>query len=259
VHVGWLDCGLGFAFTRNNTDMTKSSCILLAVTVGIAGITIGCTHSEGDSGSTETVPATENAPTNTLAQAPAVKKQAKPDPNQIYDIPKPKNAPSKGSPEAKVVIQEFSDFQCPYCSGVAPLMAQVMEEYGDKVQIIWRNYPLSFHKDASPAAQAALEVFEQKGNKGFWAYHDLLFANQQALSRADLEKYAAQIDGIDMKAFRAALDSEKHKATVDADKAAIEEAGAQIGTPSFFFNGKLMQGAQRYAAFKFMIDRELNE
>ncbi|MCZ6806579.1 MAG: thioredoxin domain-containing protein [Deltaproteobacteria bacterium] len=183
---------------------------------------------------------------------------AKPDANKVYDIPKPKSAPTKGSSKAKVVIQEFSDFQCPFCGRVNPTIAQVMEEYGDKVQIIWRNYPLPFHKDAQPAAQAALEVYEQKGNKAFWAYHDILFENQKALSRANLEKYAAQLGGINMKALRAALDSEKHKAAVDADIQAVAKAGARIGTPSFFINGKLVQGAQPYAAFKAAIDKELN-
>jgi protein-disulfide isomerase len=248
----------------NDREIAKGSCILLAAIVGIGGFSVGCTNFGAGSDSSETADVEAAAVEVTgdveaAPPAPPAQTPAKPDPNQVYDIPKPKNAPSQGSPNAKVVIQQFSDFQCPYCSDVAPLMAQVMEEFGDKVQIIWRNYPLTFHEDASPAAQAALEVFEQKGNKAFWAYHDVLFANQRALSRADLEKYAEQVGSIDMKAFRAALDSEKHKAAVDADKAAVAEAGAQIGTPAFFFNGKLMQGAQRYPAFKFMIDRALNE
>jgi len=184
---------------------------------------------------------------------------AAPDADKIYDIPLPKNAPTKGPAKAKVVIQEFSDFQCPFCSRVLPSLDQLMKEYGDKVQIVWRNYPLPFHKDAQPAAQAAREVFEQKGNTAFWAYHDLLFQNQKALSREDLEKYAQQVGGIDMKAFKAALDSGKHKAVVDADMAAVTKAGAQIGTPSFFINGKLLQGAQPYPAFKVAVDAALNK
>ncbi|UCF48860.1 MAG: thioredoxin domain-containing protein [Myxococcales bacterium] len=180
-----------------------------------------------------------------------------PDANKIYDIPVPKKAPTKGAAKAKVVIQEFSDFQCPFCSRVNPTVAQVVKEYGDKVQIVWRDYPLPFHKDAHPAAQAAREVFAQKGDKAFWAYHDLLFQNQKALSRANLEKFAEQVGGIDMKAFKAALDSGKHKAAVDADMAAVTKAGARIGTPSFFINGKLLQGAQPYPAFKAAIDAAL--
>jgi protein-disulfide isomerase len=182
---------------------------------------------------------------------------AAPDANKVYDIPVPRNAPTKGAAKAKVVIQEFSDFQCPFCGRANPTVAQVVKEYGDKVQIVWRDYPLPFHKNAQPAAQAAREVFAQKGNKAFWAYHDLLFQNQKALSRENLEKFAQQVGGIDMKAFKAALDSGKHKAAVDADVAAIAKAGARIGTPSFFINGKLLQGAQPYPAFKTAIDAAL--
>lgn len=182
---------------------------------------------------------------------------AAPAADKVYDIPLPKSAPTKGAAKAKIVIQEFSDFQCPFCSRVIPTLDQLMKEYGDKVQIVWRDYPLPFHQNAQPAAQAAREVFAQKGDKAFWAYHDLLFQNQQALSRADLEKYAEQIGGIDMKAFKAALDSGKHKASVDADMDAVTKAGAQIGTPSFFINGKLLQGAQPYPAFKAAVDAAL--
>jgi protein-disulfide isomerase len=182
---------------------------------------------------------------------------AAPAADKVYDIPLSKSAPSKGAKNAKVVIQEFSDFQCPFCGRVNPTIAQVMKEYGSKVKIVWRDYPLPFHKDAQPAAQAAREVFVQKGDKAFWAYHDLLFQNQKALTRPNLEKFAEQVGGVDMKAFKAALDSGKHKAAVDADIAAIAKAGARIGTPSFFINGKLLQGAQPYPAFKAAIDAAL--
>jgi protein-disulfide isomerase len=182
---------------------------------------------------------------------------AAPDANKVYDIPVPDKAPTKGPASAKVVIQEFSDFQCPFCSRVLPTIDQITKDYGDKVRIVWRDYPLPFHKDAQPAAQAAREVFAQKGDKAFWAYHDLLFQNQNALTRENLEKLAQQVGGIDMKAFQQALDSGKHKAAVDADMAAVSKAGAQIGTPSFFINGKLLQGAQPYAAFKAAIDEAL--
>ena len=199
----------------------------------------------------ETIIAKGETGPKTAPAAPA------PDANKIYDIPVPKNAPTKGGAKAKVVIQEFSDFQCPFCSRVNPTVAQVVKEYGDKVQFVWRDYPLPFHKDAQPAAQAAREVYAQKGNKAFWAYHDLLFANQKTLSRENLEKFAEQVGGINMKAFKAALDSGKHKAAVDADMAAVAKAGARIGTPSFFINGKLVQGAQPFAAFKVAIDDAL--
>ena len=75
------------------------------------------------------------------------------------------------------------------------------------------------------------------------------------MSRADLEKYAEQVGGINMAKFKAALDTNKHKAAVQADMDAVEKAGARIGTPSFFINGKLLQGAQPFDAFKTAIDK----
>jgi protein-disulfide isomerase len=181
------------------------------------------------------------------------------------ELAKAKALVAKGTPRAEVYAKTIAtgetgpktDFQCPFCSRVNPTVAQVMKEYGDKVQIVWRDYPLPFHKDAQPAAQAGREVFAQKGDKAFWAYHDLLFQNQKTLSRENLEKFAEQVGGIDMKAFKAALDSGKHKAAVEADMAAVAKAGARIGTPSFFINGKLLQGAQPYPAFKAAIDAAL--
>lgn len=183
-----------------------------------------------------------------------------PSPSKVYDIPLPRNPRAKGPANARVVIQEFSDFQCPVCSRVLPTLERVRKEYGEKVQIVYRDYPLNFHKDAHLAAQAAREVFAQRGNGAFWAYHDTLLSNQKALSRDYLERYARQIRGIDMKAFRAALDSGKHKKAVDADMAAITKAGARIGTPAFFFNGKLaIQGAYPFETFKAAIDAELEQ
>ena len=182
---------------------------------------------------------------------------AEPDANKVYDIAVAKDAPFKGGKNAKVVLQEFSDFQCPFCGRVNPTIKQLLDEYKDKIKIVWRNYPLPFHQDAQPAAQAAMEVFDQAGNEKFWAYHDKLFENQRALSRADLEKYAEELGGINMPKFKAALDNKTHEGRVKADMEAVDKAGARIGTPSFFINGKLLQGAQPFEAFKAAIDEAL--
>jgi protein-disulfide isomerase len=194
------------------------------------------------------------------AAAPAARGQEQePDADKLYDLAVPAKAPRKGGKNAKVVIQTFSDFQCPFCGRVLPTMQQIEKAYGDKVQVVWRNYPLPFHPNAMPAAEAAMEVYAQAGDKKFWAYHDLLFQNQQALSRADLEKYASQVGGIDMARFKKALDENTHKASVQADMDAVQKAGAQIGTPSFFINGRLIQGAQPFDAFKAAIDKALGK
>jgi protein-disulfide isomerase len=184
---------------------------------------------------------------------------AAPDADKVYQIAAAPGAPTKGGKRAKVVIHEFSEFQCPFCNRVLPTIKQVHEEYGDKVQIIWRNYPLPFHDKAQKAAEAALEVHAQGGDEKFWAYHDVLFANQQALSPEDLIKHAETVGGINTAKLKAALDTDKHKARVQADMDAVTKAGARIGTPSFFINGKLLQGAQPYPAFKAAIDKALAE
>ncbi len=134
-----------------------------------------------------------------------------------------------------------------------------MDQYGDKEQIVWRNSPLPFHDKAFKAAEASQEVFEQGGDEKFWKYHDILFENQKALEVENLIKYAEQVGGINTAKLKAALDTDKHKATVQADMDAITKAGARIGTPSFFINGKLLQGAQPFPAFKAAIDAALAE
>jgi protein-disulfide isomerase len=184
---------------------------------------------------------------------------AAPDANKVYQIAAPARAPSKGKKNAKVVIHEFSEFQCPFCTRVLPTVKQVIDEYGDKVQIVWRNYPLPFHDKAFKAAEASLEVFEQGGDDKFWKYHDILFENQKALEPENLIKYAEQVGGINTAKLKTALDTDKHKAAVQADMDAITKAGARIGTPSFFINGKLLQGAQPFPAFKEAIDKALAE
>jgi protein-disulfide isomerase len=195
------------------------------------------------------------------AAAPAAQPAARPEPaaDQVYDIAVPNNAPSKGPRNAPVVIQEFSDYECPFCGRVLPTLAQVEREYGDRVRIVWRNYPLPFHQNAGPAAQAALEVHRQGGNDKFWAYSDVLFQNQRELTRPNLERWAQELGGINMAQFRQALDTNRHQASIQADMDAVREAGAQIGTPSFFINGRLVQGAQPFEAFKAAIDRALAE
>lgn len=165
--------------------------------------------------------------------------------------------PFKGTPNAKVVIQEFSDFQCPFCARVNPTIKQILDEYKGQVQVVWRNMPLAFHKEAPLAAEAAYEAFVQKGSDGFWAYHDKLFENQKALQREDLDKYATEL-GLNMAQFKAALDARTHESIVKADMAVAEKAGVR-GTPAFTINGYFLSGAQPFPQFKKLIDLALKE
>jgi protein-disulfide isomerase len=164
------------------------------------------------------------------------------------------HSPVKGAKDALVTIVQWSDYQCPFCSRVEPTIDQVMKEYAGKVRVVWKDLPLPFHQNAMPAAAAARAAGEQGK---FWPMHDKLFANQQALDRASLEKYAQEL-GLNMARFKAALDSKKFEADIQADTAAGNKIGAN-GTPAFFINGVSLSGAQPFDAFKARIDEELKK
>ncbi len=164
----------------------------------------------------------------------------------------PADGPSRGPATAKVTIVEFSDFQCPFCARVNPTLDQIRTTYPDDVRIVFRHSPLPFHPNAAPAAEAAVAA-EWQGK--FWEMHDKLFANQQALERAGLEARAAEL-GLDLPAFRQALDTHAPKARVDADLALGKMIGVR-GTPTFFIDGRSVLGAQPFAEFKKVIDDEI--
>ncbi len=164
------------------------------------------------------------------------------------------SAPVKGAASAPITIVEFSDFQCPYCSRVVPTLKQIEDEYRGKVRVAFKHQPLPFHQHAKLAASASMAANEQGK---FWEYHDKLFAHQQELDRASLEKYAQEV-GLNMDKFRAALDSNKFDPQISADSAEGTRLGAN-GTPTFFINGRQLVGAQPVEAFKTIIDEELKK
>ena len=162
------------------------------------------------------------------------------------------NAPLRGPANAPVTVVIFSDFQCPYCSRGATVVKALEAKYGAKVRFAFKQQPLPFHKDARLAAAASLAAADQGK---FWAFHDALFTNQSDLSREGLEKRAAEV-GLDVKAFRAALDAGDCDARVSADQAEAQRLGV-TGTPTFFVNGRKVIGAQPVEAFAAVIDEEL--
>jgi protein-disulfide isomerase len=190
-----------------------------------------------------------------------MKNGKEPPPPEKKTVAAPTSAnPFKGGANAKVVIQEFSDFQCPFCGRVEPTIKQITDTYGDKVKFVWRHKPLPMHPDAPLASEATVEAMKQKGSDGFWKMHDLLFQNQSTpdgLKRAALEKYAEQI-GLDMAKFKSALDNNAHKPLVDADSKIADDAGIS-GTPAFVINGYFLSGAQPFPKFKKLIDRAIAE
>ena len=127
-----------------------------------------------------------------------------------------------------------------------------MDKYGDKVQLVFRDFPLSFHNNAQIAAEAGNCAHEQDK---FWAYHDKLFQNQTSLTKENLKTWAAELK-LDSEAFNTCLDSEKFKADIAKDQADGQSYGV-TGTPAFFINGRFLNGAQPFTAFESIIDEEL--
>src|SRR5688572_23285084 len=173
-------------------------------------------------------------------------------------IPVDSKDPIWGNRNAPVTIVEFSDFECPFCSRGANTIDQVKKTYGpDKVRVIWKNEPLSFHPNAKPAAEAALGVFNLKGADAFWKFHDEAFKNQKGLTADNFEKWAVAA-GADLAKFKAGMASKKWAAKVDADHELAKKSGVN-GTPAFFINGVLLSGAQPFDKFKTVIDEELKK
>jgi protein-disulfide isomerase len=162
------------------------------------------------------------------------------------------NPASWGPADAKVTVVEFSDFQCPYCTKAAEMEQKLKEKYSDKVRFVFRHFPLPFHKEAFPASAAAIEA--QRQGK-FWEMHDKLFANQAAIGRADLEKYAGEI-GLDVERVKMALDTNAHDAQVTADIELGKAVGVQ-GTPTLFINGARVNDPGNFEAVSKLIDAEL--
>lgn len=147
------------------------------------------------------------------------------------------------TPTERVEIIVFSDFQCPFCAQFAAPIRELETRgiEGVATTVQFRQFPLSIHPEAQLAAQAALAAKEQSK---FWEMHDLLFANQAALKRDDLLRYAAKLK-LNLERFRKDLDSERLKQIIEADKAEAVKLGVG-GTPTFFINGRGYSGAKSF-------------
>ena len=176
----------------------------------------------------------------------------KPPPIQRIEV-SVRGAPFKGGEKAAVTIVEFSDFHCPFCRRVISTLAQIESQYGDKIKLVFRDFPIeSLHPGASKAHEAARCANEQGK---FWPYHDKLFAGPPSSSLEVFNGLAKEV-GLIPNAFETCLGSGKYQAAIKED---IDE-GNRVGvggTPAFFINGRLITGAQPLEAFTRVIDEEL--
>ena len=141
-------------------------------------------------------------------------------------------APRRGPADAKIVVTEFSDFECPFCRRAVAPLDKLQKHYN--FALYYRFFPLKLaHPNAEGAAKAAWSA-QQQGK--FWELHDIFFANNDKLDWDSVKKYAAAM-GLDMKKFLADFESPAAKAAVDADIKAGDDAGLD-GTPTFYVNGR---------------------
>lgn len=146
--------------------------------------------------------------------------------------------PSLGPADAKLTVVEFLDYQCPYCGAESSVVRELAAKYGDRVRFVIRDFPvLELHPDAVVAAEAA-GCAEAQGK--FWPMHDRLYALRGVLSRENLDAAARQ-SGLDMEVYGACMNL--HARLDEIQKDAVDGVAAGVrGTPTFFFNGRRVEG-----------------
>jgi protein-disulfide isomerase len=157
-----------------------------------------------------------------------------------------------GPASAPVQLVEFADFECPYCIKVHPELQRLKAEFGDRISLVYKDFPLPMHAHAQKAAEAARCAGTQDK---FWQYHDRLFSSKQ-IDVPQLKQFAADL-GLDVAKFNACLDSGQQAAAVQKDAAEAQKIGLSA-TPSFFLNGHFFTGALQYQDLRQMVLRELS-
>jgi protein-disulfide isomerase len=163
-------------------------------------------------------------------------------------------APIKGNTNAKITLVEFADYECPHCKRFQPVLRQILDEFHGEVKLYFKHYPLPHHTTARLAAEAA--VAAQKQGK-FWPYEEKLWANQDNLTPAELEKYAKET-GLDLAKFRQDIESPVTKARVQKDRADGSTVGIS-STPTLFINGREYSDPRDTESLREWIKEELSK
>lgn len=189
------------------------------------------------------------------APAPSPSPSAVPRPPPAGDVP-PVTDEDHVRGSGDVTIIEYSDYECPFCSRFHPSMKRLMDEYEGQVKWVYRHFPLSFHPEATPSANASECVAELGGNDVFWEYTDGLFGNQSALGDSLYKKLAVDL-GVDGDDFEECMDERRHQAHITADQSGGSAAGV-TGTPGSFIiaadgSATLVPGAIPYEQLEAMV------
>ncbi|MBI2639367.1 MAG: thioredoxin domain-containing protein [Candidatus Sungbacteria bacterium] len=166
----------------------------------------------------------------------------------------------KGSKESKVVLVEYSDFQCPACAAYYPLVKEAAKEFADDAQFVYRHFPLSqIHRNAELAARAA----EAAGRQGkFWEMHDIIFEKQSEWASEknarELFRQYAETLGLDLERFSQDIDSSGVISKVADDYRGGFDSGVN-STPTFFLNGQKLQNPRSYDEFRTIIRKAIEQ
>jgi protein-disulfide isomerase len=164
-------------------------------------------------------------------------------------------SPVRGPADALVTVVEFSDFECPFCRQAEPTLHKLLDRYPRDVRLVWKNYPLPQHKNARLLANFAADASARGSSVGFWAVHDALFAHQEALDDSALGELAGKA-GLDGALLLISAHAGVHDAAIHADMTLGQKLGVN-GTPTFFVNGRRVQGALALDQFEALVQEEL--
>ena len=166
----------------------------------------------------------------------------------------PKAKPANTQPQAAsaITVVEFSDFKCPYCAKMVPVMDQLIQSYPGKIRLIVKDFPLPSHVGSELAHEACLAA---KAQGKYWEMYHLLFVNQQRLQESDLLDYARQLE-LDVPKFEDALKTHRYKTEIE-DSHAEGIALGVTATPTFFLNGHKVTGSQTLDVLKQRVDEAL--
>ncbi|HWZ89456.1 MAG TPA: thioredoxin domain-containing protein, partial [Polyangiaceae bacterium] len=165
------------------------------------------------------------------------------------------DSPTRGPADALVTLVEFSDFECPYCKQVEPTLKTLLARYPRSLRLVWKDYPLPQHQNARLLANFAADAATRGSNAGFWAVHDGLFLKAGEVDDGVLGELAGKA-GLDGALLLIAARAGAHDAAIHADVALGERLGVS-GTPTFFANGRRVQGALALDQFDALIRTEL--
>ncbi len=177
-----------------------------------------------------------------------------------------KDRPVRGNPNAKVTVVNYDDLQCPFCSRMhATLMQDILPQYGDRIKIVYKDFPLSMHPWAQHSANDANCLAAENG-KAYWEYADYVHANQRTIgSGQDLQKSQAELDrvaldmgkknGADMGRLQACVKSQSDS-ILKASMAEGESLGLNA-TPTMFINGQKLEGAVDAEDVKAILNQQL--